>query len=116
MAQRSRAYCFTVQVQLANNQAADYKEHLGKLLDDASYSIYQLEKAPTTGQPHLQGYVYYKNARSFSAVKKLCNSAHLEIAKGSAEDNQKYCSKSSSRLMGPWESGVLPKPGKRNDM
>jgi hypothetical protein len=113
---RSRSYCFTVQVQLASNQASDYSEYLGTLLSDSTYSIYQLEKAPTTGKAHLQGYVHYKNPRSFAAVKKLCPSAHLEIAKGSAQDNRKYCSKAESQLLGPWESGELPKPGRRSDM
>ncbi|GAC77810.1 replication protein, partial [uncultured marine virus] len=46
-----------------------------------------------SGTPHLQGYIFSKNAIKFDTLKKVCDRLHLEKAKGSMQDNRKYCSK-----------------------
>lgn len=43
--------------------------------------------------PHLQIYVYMKNAKKFSQMKELFPTAHIEKAVGRPEANYKYCSK-----------------------
>lgn len=82
------------------------------------FIIYQLEKAPTTGYMHLQGYVEFKQPMRQNAVKRLFgDTAHLEVAKGSAEQNIAYCSKEETRLAGPWEEGVrVHAQGARTDL
>lgn len=77
------------------------------------YIVFQPEEAPETGTQHLQGYVYYNNAVSFSRVKKLLPRAHIEKAKGSPEENITYCTKQDSRVPDtePIEIGDRPEPG-----
>ena len=42
----------------------------------------------------------------------------LRHAKGSPEQNRKYCTKDDTRIAGPWERGEMPASGqgKRNDI
>ena len=83
------------------------------------YGIGQLERAPTTGQLHLQAYVELASKRTLSVLCDWLPGAHFEIARGNAESNIQYCSKSDSRVDGPWEYGdrsALRKQGKRSDL
>lgn len=100
-----RAYCFTLP-----NYTNEEFEHIKTLKHN--YMIIGKEKCPTTGTPHLQGYVQFKNARQFAAVKKDIPRAHIERAGGTAASNKKYCEKDGDA----WESGEIPQPGKRNDI
>lgn len=87
---RSRAWCFTInnfteedvhiithQIQLAKGGIAE-KEHC---LDGE-------------GTPHIQGYIYFENARTFEQVKRIIGErAHIEPSKGNPKQNFDYCSK-----------------------
>lgn len=64
------------------------------------------------GTKHLQGYLYYDNARSFASVKKLIPKAHIEAAKGSPAQNKEYCTKEGDFF----ELGDMPTQGKRTDL
>ncbi len=57
------------------------------------YIIFSKEIAPTTGTPHLQGYVHFKNPRFLKPLLKLGIFGHMELAKGTAEQNIKYVRK-----------------------
>lgn len=61
------------------------------------------EEVGELGTPHLQGFIKFKNQRSFNAVRKLLPRAHVEVCRdvGSAI---RYCRK-DGRV---WESGVEP--------
>lgn len=103
--QRSRAYCFTI-----NNYTKEEYEHL-KLLDSV-YLIVGKEKGEL-GTNHLQGYIYFRNAKSFNRAKELIGErAHVEVARGNPEQNRTYCSKGGDFL----ELGELPVKGKRSDL
>ncbi|AGA18247.1 hypothetical protein [uncultured marine virus] len=43
------------------------------------YIVYGKEIAPTTGTPHLQGTVCFKDGKSFDAVQKLFKGCHIEV-------------------------------------
>jgi len=110
---RARAYCFTV-----NNPDED--EILVPQSWEPStykYLVYQLEEG-AEGTRHLQGYIAFNQQKDLNAVYDMfpARRAHLETAKGTAKQNQKYCTKSEGRIDGPWEFGDLPEPGKRNDL
>lgn len=61
---------------------------------DVAYAIVGDEVCPTSGRPHLQGYLQTPSSIRGSAVLKLLPpGAHLEIAMGSDYDNFVYCSK-----------------------
>lgn len=81
---------------------------------DIRYLIVGKEIAPTTGTPHLQGYIYFKNAKTISAVKKYLrtNEIHLAASKGTSEHNEIYCKKDGEFR----EYGEKPQQGKRNDL
>lgn len=88
--------------------------------DSVRFSIWQLEAAPSTGKLHLQGYVeFIKPCRASGVSKQLglaVPSPHLEVAKGTQEQNIKYCSKSDTRVAGPWEFGTRAVNGRRKDL
>lgn len=84
----------------------DYLKNLF-LLSKAVYCVGQLEKAPTTGQHHIQAYVNYKNSVRQSHLKAIDPKAHLDVVKVD-RGADKYCMKEESRVEGPWEFGVKP--------
>lgn len=100
---RSNRVCFTL-----NNpsevEKAGFVTVLGDLFSKGSlqYSIIGLETAPTTGTPHLQGFIALKTSflkavngtptKWKSLVPSLAR-AHLENAYGSDQDSKTYCSK-----------------------
>lgn len=85
---KSRKYCMTVN----NWTEAEYKTLITQFKIEAQKWIIGKEGADTKTQ-HLQIYVKYKNARSFESMKKLCGRAHIEKARGSDNENWRYCAK-----------------------
>jgi len=72
-----------------------------------------------SGTPHFQGFVQFKTKLSLSQVKSLdgLERAHLEVMRGKAEQNKKYCTKEDGRLDGPWEMGIMASgQGTRTDV
>jgi len=106
---RSRSYCFT----LHTDEAKEIK-----FPDNVRYAIYQYELTPTTNKLHAQGYMQINTPLSVKSASKILPGAHLEIAKGTLEDNIKYCSKTDTRLPGsnPYIFGEPLKQGQRTDL
>lgn len=108
---RSRAWCFTL-----NNPAP---MDLLWLASDATrtqakYLVYEHEAAPTTGTPHIQGYVYFHNPKTLKGAADWGGArAHWEPARGSAEQNRAYCTKDGGDVQ---EYGEMPRQGTRNDV
>ena len=76
MASRSRDYYITY-----NNYDQDQIDKLAAL--ECVYIVYGKEIAPTTGTPHLQGYVRFKSPKTMSAaLKALPGAPHIEIKRG----------------------------------
>jgi len=103
----TRSYCFTL-----NNYTADEEANLRTL--DPLYLIYGKEIGDS-GTPHLQGCVYFKNAKTLSATKKYfgTNRIHLEITQGIPQQASDYCRKENGEI---YEYGQCPAQGKRNDL
>lgn len=57
-----------------------------------TYLIIGKEIAPTTGTPHLQCFVIFKNARYFKAALKDLPGCHVAESQGSPQQNIDYCS------------------------
>ncbi|QNT09336.1 replication-associated protein [Caesalpinia ferrea associated virus] len=105
---RSRAWCITV-----NNYSENDEARCREVGRRCVYAIFGREEAPTTNTRHLQGYVYYPNARTFESVRKqLPRGSHIEAAKGTPAQNREYCSKSAQFE----EYGQLPTQGSRSDL
>lgn len=81
------------------------------------FLVCQMEKAPSTGKCHCQGYIALKDRTSLANIKRLFSAtAHWEICRGTPKENQAYCTK-EPRLAGPWEFGTLPDgTGTRSDL
>lgn len=84
---RSRAYCITI-----NNYEVNIFDTLTQLFCKNVQFIFGKEIGEN-GTKHIQGYVKFKNARSFKSMKKLLPRAHIEKAKGNIKQNFVYCSK-----------------------
>jgi len=76
------------------------EEHVGQLMllaqtdNSINYMIFGREICPSTGTPHLQGFVQFKSKRSFLVVKCLLPwGTHIEKARESAFVNAQYCKK-----------------------
>lgn len=105
----SKHWCFTW-----NNYDDDSLSQLQLLAasPDVVYLIAGRELAPTTATPHLQGFISFVERQRFTFVHSLLPSCHLESARGSPDQNRKYCSKSGDFS----EYGTLPSgAGKRTD-
>lgn len=86
---RSRKWCFT-----ENNYEEKRVTQLHKLFKNEKCQYIVGKEVGENGTPHLQGYVEYKNPRSFSSMKKLLSTrVHLEKARGNTRQNYDYCSK-----------------------
>lgn len=103
---RFRSWCFT----LNNFEDSD---HVWLSEVQAVYMVYGEEIAPTTGTPHLQGYVYLANGKTESAARKSFPRCHLAVAKGTAKQNREYCTKEGGKIV---ERGTIPSQGERSDL
>lgn len=103
MSGKHRAYCFTW-----NNYTEDDVSYLKTV--DCQYIVFGFETAPTTGTPHLQGYIYFSNPRSFEAVRKnvFKQKAHIIPAAGDALQNYDYATKGGEF----YEQGAKPQSDK----
>jgi len=105
---RFRRFTFTW-----NNYTKEDIEYIDTVVKPKSnYLIYGREVAPTTGTPHLQGYIEFVNARTLTTMKRMFKHQHVEPAKANASKNKEYCSKESIIS----ESGVPKNQGQRNDI
>lgn len=82
---RARAFCFTL-----NNYTEFEEAAISEI--KTRYTIFGRETGEQ-GTKHLQGYLYFENARSHEAVRALVPRAHIEVARGDATANYKYCTK-----------------------
>lgn len=95
---RSRNWCFTL-----NNYLPDEEQAVQQI--DCKYIIYGRETGEETWTNHLQGYIVFTTMKSLAQLKKLIPRAHLEPAKGTAEQNIQYCSKQDAN---PFVKGQQP--------
>lgn len=103
---RSRTWAYTIY---------EYEEDNSLVLAPTStYQVYGYETCPTTQKKHIQGYICFENTKTMEAVKKVFRkkTMHLEISKGTPEQNRTYCIKEGNYI----ETGLMANPGKRTDL
>lgn len=105
MVQKYRSIVFTW-----NNYNENDLHHMKSpaVLENVKYIIFGREIAPTTETPHLQGFVYFKSQKTYSAVKKLFKNqaVHLEPKRGTFDQAIDYCKKEDKNY---FEYGEKPK-------
>lgn len=86
----SKSYVFTL-----NNYTDDQVAALADLVPGtATYVGFGYETAPTTGTPHLQGYLVFTTRRTLgSARSRLPQGIHLQRSRGSPAQAIAYCEK-----------------------
>lgn len=106
--EKYRAIPFTI-----NNPTDDDLSAIHRLEEKVLYLIVGKEIGKC-GTPHYQGYMYFKNPRSLTSLKKLLPRAHFSVpARGTHGENRKYCSKDGDVLV---EKGTCPQQGERTDI
>lgn len=96
---KSRSYSFTI-----NNYTMDDFARILWLSDNSRYLVVGFEKVKTE---HMQCYVYFLNACRISTLKQYVPRAHIEVSKGSPQQNYEYCTKDGEYF----EFGQLPVKG-----
>ncbi len=108
---RSRGWCLTIN----NPKDGDYR-----ILDTITcdYVVYQTEKGTANHTKHIQAFIYFNSAKTFGRMKRIFNTAHMEIARGSANENKEYCTKEDTRDPNGRrnERGHPPAQGGRHDI
>lgn len=94
---RSKSWMFTINNPRNNDIPRRWKEY--------TYCIWQLEQG-TQETPHLQGYIVFSVQKRLSTLKKIDNTAHWEIRRGTHKQAKEYCSKEDTRKAGPWILGI----------
>jgi len=96
--ERSRAWCFTI-----NNPTGWDTSDLENAIAQAQYLI-KGNEVGENGTPHWQGYIYFKQRKSFSQIRQWLPRAHLEKARGTHSQAIQYCKKD-----GNWQEwGTMP--------
>jgi len=98
-----KRWCFT----LNNYSESDEAELIQKCCAISAKYVVGREVGES-GTPHLQGYIEFKSAVAFGAVKTLLgdNSVHLEGRRGTRKEARDYCMKPESRYADPIEFGT----------
>lgn len=116
----SRAWCFTIN----NYKCPEVKFHASM-----NYLLHSLQIAPTTGTPHIQGYVQWKKARDMTACIKGLNRGRykdypsVQVAMGTWKQNHEYIMKGETNIQPGVEEGIAEdinvrarKQGARTDL
>lgn len=89
------AYCFTL-----NNWMPDDRARLEADDPNVRYIVFGEETGSQTGTPHLQGYLqlYEEEKMSVLNPRLFLNRAHLQLARGNADQNKRYCTKDATNI------------------
>ncbi|ADD62465.1 replication-association protein [Chimpanzee stool avian-like circovirus Chimp17] len=102
-----KRWCFTL-----NNFTDDEVQKVVSLQpDEVHYAIVGRETG-AQGTPHLQGYLHLKKKKRLTSMKEFLPRAHWEVARGSDEDNEAYCSKEGDVIL----TLGIPAKGNRSDL
>lgn len=122
MNSRSRAWCFTLHLRSENEDQPTEEEvrrYLNDVTTDGVFWSCQVERTKKGGL-HLQGYVNWNDAKTFKRMAAALPSAHLEIARGTVDENIDYTGKEETRVSGPFtytgKGWIKPGQGKRTDI
>lgn len=91
-----------------NNYNEDDIEYINNI--DCTYLIYGKEIGEEKLTPHLQGFIYFSEAKSFKTMKQILKFRHIEPAK-SYEALIKYSKKDGDIF----EKGIPPKQGQKKN-
>lgn len=85
-------------------------------LEHFKYYVFQREKGNETGTEHIQLFLVFSIGKRFETVKRYFERAHIEKARGSNVQCRDYCTKSDTRISGPYEEGNFAEERARTDL
>lgn len=98
--------CFTVQKKHGIKKFHNYWKSYDFTNGLVTYCCYQLESGSKSKRLHLQGYLQLRKRQRFGpTLFSNLPDASYRLARGSDSDNYKYCSKTDTRVKGPWFHG-----------
>jgi len=118
---QGKRWCFTIH---CNGMDGVTAQVLLDAMEAPEWGVYgggQVERAPTTGALHLQGFCVFPTNKRLSALKQLHNTAHWELMRGTLEQSEAYCSKVDTREPGTHPRNWGDRPvtvgqGRRTDL
>lgn len=106
-------FCLTI-----FNYDNDFFEKISQI-KDLQYIILGEEIAPSTGNPHLQGYIQFSKPKRIDTARKLMQKIYpgccITQAKGTDEENYVYCSK-DGKFQEYGERKTVVQQGGRTDL
>lgn len=109
IAERSRGWALTL-----NNYTEDEVTQLHMCFESDSKCEFWIlgREIGEEGTPHIQGYVYWLNARTFNSVRETLNNEriHIEKAKAGPQQNRSYCAKDGNYIEKEGRYKTPPKP------
>lgn len=115
---QAQRWTFTINFEGRTWESVVTEDLLPPIAAPIGYRIYQCE-AGESGTVHFQGYLELDrplDSREVHALPGMQRAACF-ISGGSAEQNQRYCTKEEGRLAGPFEEGdPCVEPGTRSDL
>lgn len=109
--QARKGWCFTLKALCDPKDSVSIENEalwiIGQLIDHCALYAFQLESAPDTGYAHYQGYFELEKKNRFEWIQKhLIQFEFLQERKGTPVQAVAYCTKTSSRIEGPWTMGT----------
>lgn len=104
---------------LSDEILADVAGHYRRLWESGHFKFIagQLERCPTTHRLHLQSFYYFNDKKRMAQVKQIVGESHCSVAEGKDEHCREYCSKTDTRVEGPFQHGTLDSnQGQRTDL
>ena len=110
---QSRRWFFTI-----NNEKRTDEEMLEyvKGLEHIKYAAFQRELGEEEKTPHIQMFLIFSIGKRFSTIKKYFPRAHIEAVEGTNAEARDYCTKSETRISGPYEYGEFAEERSRTDI
>lgn len=106
MSTQSKRFCFTL-----NNYTPEDEVNVKAL--ECAFLVYGHEVAPSTGTPHLQGYIEMHKKTTIKGMTKVLPRTSFQVCKGTADHNITYCQKEGANI---FTKGAPAKQGERNDL
>lgn len=101
---QARNFCFTLYLKGKDPLVAitEWKFFVKKALDKAKgydYCVAGAELCPSTGRLHMQGFIQCSKPKLASTVQKVLQdpTCHMEVARGTAQSNYDYCTKTGTK-------------------
>lgn len=94
-------------------------DHAYKYLENiehVKYFIFQIEKGENEQTEHIQGFISFNIGKRFKTIKDALPFAHIEKAMGTNTQCRDYCSKTDTRVSGPYEYGQFAEERERTDI